>query len=249
MTDDVTDRIREYWDRDAATYDRSASHATSDPVDAAVWRAVLRRSLPDPPASVLDVGAGTGALSMLASELGHRVTGLDVSDAMLERARAKAVERGIEVDFRLGPAVGPPPGPFDAVFARHVAWTLPDPVAAFRSWREVVAPGGRIVLFEGSWASDHPADRVRGAVAALVRRAVGADGHHHAGYPDDLLAALPLAGHTTPAPLIRAVREAGWTGVRVTRLRDVEWAARSHDPWPIGWLEHRVRYVVVADRP
>ena len=35
---DVHDRIREFWDRDSATYDHSASHAVSDPLEAAAWR-------------------------------------------------------------------------------------------------------------------------------------------------------------------------------------------------------------------
>jgi SAM-dependent methyltransferase len=30
-------------------------------------------------------------------------------------------------------------------------------------------------------------------------------------------------------------------------LRDVEWAAIGHEPWPLGWLEHRPRYALVAD--
>ena len=71
---DVHDRIRDYWDADAETYDRSATHAASDPVEAAAWRATLRRHLP--PASgdgrphVLDAGAGTGAMTLLLAELG-----------------------------------------------------------------------------------------------------------------------------------------------------------------------------------
>ena len=69
---DVHDRIREFWDRDAETYDRSASHAVSDPLEAAVWRAALGAALTEPPTAVLDVGAGTGSLSGLAAELGYR---------------------------------------------------------------------------------------------------------------------------------------------------------------------------------
>ena len=42
----VHDRIRDWWDRDARTYDRSASHAMTDPVEAAAWRAALQRFLP-----------------------------------------------------------------------------------------------------------------------------------------------------------------------------------------------------------
>jgi hypothetical protein len=46
---DVHDQLRGFWDRDAKTYDRSASHAASDPVEAAAWRAALLRHLPPAP--------------------------------------------------------------------------------------------------------------------------------------------------------------------------------------------------------
>src|SRR6476659_6093595 len=117
--------IRDFWDADAATYDRSASHGLTDPVEAAAWRTALRRHLPPPPARVLDVGAGTGALSLLAAELGYTVTALDISAGMLAHATRKAAERGLDIATLVGPAEDPPEGPFDAVIERHVTWTLP----------------------------------------------------------------------------------------------------------------------------
>jgi hypothetical protein len=70
---------------------------------------------------------------------------------------------------------------------------------------------------------------------------------HHAPYPEDVLRVLPLATLPTPIPLIDAVHAAGWRGVRIRRLRDVEWAARLHEGWPLGWLEQRPRFAIVAD--
>ena len=55
-----------------------------------LWRAALLRALPERGANVFDVGAGTGALCLLAAELGYEVTALDVSEGMLSKARAKA---------------------------------------------------------------------------------------------------------------------------------------------------------------
>src|SRR2546422_8614271 len=101
---EVHDRIREWWDRDAGTYDRSASHAMTDPVEAAAWRAALQRFLPEPPAKVLDVGAGTGALSLLAAELGHGVTAVDLSPGMVDRGRAKTGAPGLDNQFVVGAA-------------------------------------------------------------------------------------------------------------------------------------------------
>lgn len=245
---DVHDLIREFWDRDAATYDDSASHAVSDPLEAAAWRAALRRALPTPPATILDAGAGTGSLSLLAAELGYRVTSLDLSGGMLAKAREKAEERGLELSFEVGSAMTPPAGPFEAVMERHVLWTMPDPAGALRAWRDATAPGGRLVIFEGVWGSRAPADRVKHAVADIARSVMGVPDHHHEPYPGEVLEALPLARMPSPTPLVDAVYEAGWTGARIQRLRDVEWAARLHEPWPLGWLEHLPRYALVADR-
>jgi len=243
---EVSDRIRDFWDADAATYDATPSHAISDPLESAAWRQALRDALPEPPATILDAGAGTGALSLLAAELGYDVTALDLSSGMLAQAERKARERGVDARMRfvVGSVDEPPDGPFDAVIERHVLWTVPDPVAALSSWRGVAR---RLVLFEGIWGST--ALRVRGrlAVAEAVRRAMRTPPDHHAPYPDEVLRELPLARMPSATPLIDAVYASGWRGARIKRLRDVEWAAMQHEPWPLGWLEHLPRYALVAE--
>ncbi len=42
-------------------------------------------------------------------------------------------------------------GSFDVVFARHILWTLPDPIEGLRRWAALLRPGGRMVLVEGRW--------------------------------------------------------------------------------------------------
>jgi ubiquinone/menaquinone biosynthesis C-methylase UbiE len=243
---EVSDRIREYWDADAATYDATPSHAISDALESAAWRQALRDALPEPPARVLDAGAGTGALSLLAAELGYDVTALDLSAAMLARAQGKASERSLEdrMRFVVGAVGEPPEGPFDAVMERHVLWTVPDPVAALRAWRDVAT---RVVLFEGLWGATDLATRAKDTTAETIRRVMRTASDHHAPYPDEVLRELPLARLPSPTPLIDALHAAGWRGVRIKRLRDVEWAGRRHEPWPLGWLEARARYALAAD--
>ena len=225
---DVQDRIRRWWDADAATYDHTPSHAATDPVEAAAWRAALLRFLPPPPAKVLDVGAGTGAMTLLAAELGFRVTALDLSDEMLGRARLKAAVRGLDVDFHVGSGSEPPPGPFDAVMERHVLWTTMDPVGTLEAWRRVTTPGGRLVLFEGVWRPGDSLGRARQSVADRVRKMRGEGHDHHGEYDEEMLASLPLARLTSPGPLLEAVDEAGWQAVRLERIRDVEWVRQQH---------------------
>jgi SAM-dependent methyltransferase len=243
---DLHDELREFWDRDAGSYDRSPSHAASDPVEAAMWRAALVRHLPPAPATVLDVGAGTGTMSLMAAELGYRVTALDLSPGMLAEARKKADGLGLDIETVIGPAQEPPPGPFDAVLERHLLWTTPDPPGALRAWLSV-APQGRLVLYEGIFNRSGGWARFRAALVTAAKRTAGVPSDHHGQYSEELLAALPLAGAGTALPLIEAVREAGWRRIRMERLRDVEWARRMASPLLIGWLESAERFAILAD--
>ena len=243
---DVDERLRRWWDEDARTYDESPSHALGDPMEAACWRAALVRHLPAPPASVLDVGAGTGAISLLLADLGYEVTALDLSPEMLSRATRKAEARRLRLRTIIGPATGPPDGPFDAVVERHLLWTTPDPVDALAAWR-AAAPRDRLVLFEGIFARTRPLDRARDRLTYATRRVQRTGHEHHAPYDPVVLDSLPLANATTLEPLMNAVDAAGWSNVRVERLRDVEWARRQAAGAVLGWLEHVPRFAVIAE--
>ncbi|MEU6196953.1 class I SAM-dependent methyltransferase [Streptomyces sp. NPDC047061] len=160
------------WDAQAATFDAEPDHGLGAPEVRAAWAERLRTWLPARPADVLDLGCGTGSLALLAAEQGHRVTGVDSSPAMVERARAKLAGR--DAAFLLGDAAAPPVGEqlFDTVLVRHVLWTLPDPARVLRHWRGLLRPGGRFVLVEGVWGTvtpvGIPADRLTGLLAPLT---------------------------------------------------------------------------------
>ncbi|WP_460063987.1 class I SAM-dependent methyltransferase [Streptomyces sp. YKOK-I1] len=163
------------WDAEAARFDEEPDHGLRDPGVRAAWAERLLDWLPERAGDVLDLGCGTGSLSLLAAEQGHRVTGVDLSAPMIERARAKLAGR--DAVFLLGDAAAPPVGEqrFDTVLVRHVLWALPDPARVLRHWRSLLRPGGRLVLVEGVWGTVTPA-----------------------GIPADRLTTLlaPLAGHT-----------------------------------------------------
>ena len=239
--------IQRFWDVDAATYDRSASHHPSSPLERAAWLAALQLLLPPAPAEVLDVGAGTGFLALQAATLGHRVTAVDLAPAMLERLKAKASAAGLTIDAREGDAAEPPEGPFDAVMERHLLWTLPDPLGALAAWRRA-APTGRLVLFESAWgAGAAPIDRLRSQVLSRWQRLRRVPPDHHGSYPAEVQAGLPMGAGPSPNTLIEAVAAAGWRAPRLVRLRDVEWAYAESQPLLERLLGTRPRFAVIAE--
>ncbi|MEP6630045.1 MAG: class I SAM-dependent methyltransferase [Lapillicoccus sp.] len=164
---------RAYWDAEAARFDEEADHGLRDPQTRAAWASLLRRHLPPPPADVLDLGCGTGTLTLLLAEAGHRVHGVDLAPAMVAAARAKLAGAGAMATVEEGDAADPPgdPGTFDVVLTRHVLWALPDPAAALRRWAGLLRPGGRLVLVEGRWwtGGGLTADETRRLVAPHAR--------------------------------------------------------------------------------
>ncbi|MET8166646.1 class I SAM-dependent methyltransferase [Streptomyces sp. NPDC005329] len=163
------------WDLAAAGFDEEPDHGLRDPGVRAAWARRLHAWLPERGCDLLDLGCGTGSLSLLAAEQGHRVTGVDLSPAMIDLARAKLAGR--DAVFLLGDAAAPPVGEqrFDTLLVRHVLWTLPDPARVLRHWRGLVRPGGRLVLVEGVWGTVAPvgmaADRLTALLAPLTERA------------------------------------------------------------------------------
>ncbi|MFD3574120.1 trifunctional class I SAM-dependent methyltransferase/NUDIX hydrolase/VOC family protein [Streptomyces sp. NPDC058644] len=159
------------WDAEAATFDEEPDHGLRDPAVREAWAERLRDWLPAT-GDVLDLGCGTGSLSLLAAEAGHRVTAVDLSPGMVERAREKLAGHAAEV--LVGDAGEPPVQGrrFDAILVRHVLWTLPDPEAALRHWCGLLRPGGRLVLVEGVWGTTNPsgipASRLADALTPLA---------------------------------------------------------------------------------
>jgi len=154
-----TVEARAYWDAEAERFDDEPDHGARDPVVREAWTKLLRTCLPADPARVVDLGCGTGTLSALATDLGHSVTGIDLSPRMLALARRKVPA----ATFVEGDAADPQlrPRRADAVLCRHVLWALPDPDEVVKRWSHLLAPGGRFVLVEGRWHTGGGLDRER----------------------------------------------------------------------------------------
>jgi phosphatidylethanolamine/phosphatidyl-N-methylethanolamine N-methyltransferase len=97
---------------------------------------------------VLEVGVGTGINASLYPR-NCSVTGIDLSESMLEKARERVSRKGI-VNVRLlemdAADLKFRDSTFDIVYAPYVISVVPDPVAVVREMRRVCRPGGRIII-------------------------------------------------------------------------------------------------------
>jgi 2-polyprenyl-3-methyl-5-hydroxy-6-metoxy-1,4-benzoquinol methylase len=165
---------RELWDSAAGKFDEEPDHGLRDPGVRAAWTALLRNALPPAPGNLIDIGCGTGSLSLVLAESGYQVTGIDVSPAMIVQANLKSQAAGQKINFQVMDAAFPEfaPAQFDALICRHVLWSLPDIAGVIERWAALLKPGGTMMLIEGFWhtgAGLH-ADQVVAALTPISKQ-------------------------------------------------------------------------------
>ena len=103
----------------------------------------------------LDLACGTGAVAELAERTGAAVTGIDLSPGLIETAQARASDRGIDIDYRVGDCENlaeVEDASFDIVTSTCGIMFAPDHEATARELARVTKPGGRIGL--ANWEAE-----------------------------------------------------------------------------------------------
>jgi SAM-dependent methyltransferase len=97
---------------------------------------------------VLDVGCGTGVVAVTAARQGAQVTGLDLTPALLERARENSQLADVTIDWREGDVENLPfgDGSFDVVLSQFGHIFAPRPEVAIAQMLRVLKPGGTIAF-------------------------------------------------------------------------------------------------------
>jgi phosphatidylethanolamine/phosphatidyl-N-methylethanolamine N-methyltransferase len=98
---------------------------------------------------ILEVGVGTG-ISLRAYSPKNRIVGVDISESMLEKAKARVAELRLKHVEQLAVMdagkLDFPDNSFDVVVAQYVVTTVPKPEAALDEFARVLKPGGEIIL-------------------------------------------------------------------------------------------------------
>lgn len=127
--------------------------------DANALRMIVEAAAPKPGDTVLDVACGGGIVVCAFAPQVKHATGIDMTPAMLDRARQLATEKGVQnVTWERGD-VGRLPyadGTFDIVVTRFSMHHFLDPLGVLREMVRVCAPDGRVVVVD-MYASDDPA--------------------------------------------------------------------------------------------
>ena len=219
----IKQTITRVWDVSSETYDSQEGHGIQSEVERDAWKRQFRSLLPSRRLEVLDVGCGTGEIGLLFAELGHHVTGLDLSDKMIARARDKASKKGFEVTFKKGDAEAPPfeAETFDVVVNRHLLWTLPHPDTAVRSWGSLLKKGGVLIVVDGLWNDGSLETRSRRLVSdfctLLIERRNPRKGH----YTSEINRELPNPYGAPPEKTLGYFREAGLKNVKNVDLKEI----------------------------
>lgn len=159
--------VAEIFDDIAGEYDDWYRRPLGALVDRVEKEPVYAYLAPGAGEHILDVGCGTGNFSLELARLGVRVTGIDISEAMLAIARRKAEAAGLDIEFLQADAMRLPfaADSFDKVVSVTALEFAPDLKAVLAESYRVLKPGGRLVigLIGGNslWSSYYKAKAAR----------------------------------------------------------------------------------------
>ena len=187
--------IREQFTRQAVPF------ATAPSIkDEAALRLIVEFSGARPDDTVLDVACGPGLVVCAFARIVRHATGIDLTPAMLEQARAHAAAQGVtNVTWRQGDVLPLPwsDAAFTLVTARFAFHHFLDPLAVLREMARVCAPGGTVMVVDSAPAAVK--------AAAFNRMEILRDPSH--------VRSLPLVEH------VELFRRVGLPEPRVTHYR------------------------------
>jgi ubiquinone/menaquinone biosynthesis C-methylase UbiE len=225
--------ITSYWDKLADKYDTYIRRGILTYDEKINWYKTLLELLSDQPLKILDAGSGTGNMSILLSQLGHKVTGIDLSIKSLSIAKNKAFKLSNKPKFIYADATNPPfrENSFDVIFSRYLLWTLTEPDKAFSAWNRVLKPLGKLIIIDGLWK------RRRSKTEKLSDDEINME---------KIFICLPLyltSNNKNLEKIRGAVKRGGFKYIRFKKIEKID---RIHQQFYPSLKSH---YVLIANKP
>lgn len=150
----MLEEIKNYWNDRSQSYSQENMEELSSE-KRRIWEGVFYKYISSDlkGLKILDIGCGPGIFSLLLSQLGAEVIGLDYTPKMIEKAKENASKYDVKVDFIQGDAQNLifEDGSFDIVISRNLTWNLGDPKRAYEEWWRVLKKGGKLFNTDANW--------------------------------------------------------------------------------------------------
>lgn len=246
----IKNEIIKRWDESSETYDDSVSHNIRSNDEYVAWMNALKKSIPPDCNSILDIGCGTGELSLLIAEMGYTVTGVDLSSKMLSKARSKALAKGLEIRFEMGDAESLPyeDETFDSVFTRHLLWTLPNPQKGVESWHRVLKNGGRVMIVDGVWNNCTAEPNAQNLTSMMKGSAINGTTSFKGHYPKFVEDALPNNGGTPLERTKAYMMTAGFRNINHIDLLHIREMQKKRQPLSERNWKYHSYYLAFAEK-
>ena len=184
------------------------------------------------PGRALDMGCGAGGNAMWLAARGWRVTAVDFSEVAIQKARQRAAERGVEVNFVVADAAAfQPQGEYDLITTFYIQILPQQRAQMLSNISKALAPGGRL-LFVSHDKSAPPSGWSEEDKESLTA-------------PEEVVAELPML-HIEQA---QTVEESGAHMEHMPQPEEERASQEAHEPTEDTYHSHSATTVVVAVRP
>lgn len=241
--------LEDAWTQDSKGYDELIQKQFSNRRDVEHWSCELKKILGNEPLRVLDVGCGPGFLSIILSRLGHEVKAIDGSVGMASCAAGNFATEGKDIPVEVEDAVTLPnedAESYDVIISRDVVWTLYNPQEAFIRWKEVLKPGGKIIIYDGNYRRDRHSLKISlwkglSAILAVIteKKMPNRKAHHD---NQGVFAALPMVICERPEADMELLRNAGYKKIRVTNDKYRN-SPKRLEFWKYGYQGRKFRVI------
>lgn len=236
----ITQENREYWSGRAGTYSEVNQRELAGE-SRGMWKAALGDAIslhfPWRDASdirVLDVGTGPGFFAIILTEMGYRVSAIDMTTEMLAEASRNAGSLADKIGFMEmnAESLSFEDCSFDIVVTRNLTWNLAHPAEAYAEWCRVLRPGGLLINFDANWyaylfdeeaRSAYDEDRRNSAELGISDDNVGEDFD----IMDDIASRVPLSSIERPAWDLDLLADLGMEAVADTEVWRRVWTAEE----------------------
>lgn len=146
-----TEQVRDMFDAIAPAYD-FMNRAMTFGLDRLWLRSLVKAVKASRPGHIIDLATGTGdvAVALAGAIPSAGITGIDLSEGMLAKARERAAAKGMTLEFRQGDGLdtGLPDACTDAVTIAYGVRNYADIPAGLREIARILRPGGRVAILE-----------------------------------------------------------------------------------------------------